>query len=56
MNHDYAHCLDYQKGKCPKKCFRAQLVEDMENRIGEWFTGDWAHLDGTQYCEKEKNG
>ena len=27
MNHYYAHCLDYDKSKCPQTCFRGQLVE-----------------------------
>lgn len=51
MNHDYAHCLDYKKGKCPKKCFRAKLTEDLNNHISEGFMVTWANFKGTQYCE-----
>ena len=29
MNHDYAHCADF-KDDCPKKCFRAKLVRDLQ--------------------------
>ena len=32
MNHDYAHCLDYDSSVCPSDCFRAQLVEDLRKR------------------------
>lgn len=28
MNHDYAHCLDYEDD-CPKNCFRGELVRDL---------------------------
>ena len=28
MNHDYSHCLDYNKD-CPKDCFRGKLVRDL---------------------------
>ena len=28
MNHDYAHCEDYDVN-CPKECFRAKLTEDL---------------------------
>lgn len=54
MNHDYAHCLDYSKD-CPKKCFRGELVRDLQERtdlVGIPLT--WANLEGTQYCEKTK--
>ena len=56
MNHDYAHCIDYTE-KCPKKCFRAQLVRDLE-RFGKlWPYGvnypiSWMHLEGTEECIK----
>lgn len=30
MNHDYAHCIDYNKN-CPRSCFRGQLVRDLNN-------------------------
>lgn len=31
MNHDYAHCIDYN-GNCPKSCFRGELVRDLNAR------------------------
>ena len=53
MNHDYAHCLDYEKGKCPKKCFRAILTEDLyENKIDDPVA--WTHFKGTQYCKMDE--
>ena len=30
MNHDYSHCLDYNKD-CPRECFRGQLVRDLNS-------------------------
>ncbi len=51
MNHDYCHCADYIKSKCPKSCFRAQLTEDLEHRpdlIGIPMT--YANLKGTDEC------
>lgn len=52
MNHDYAHCLDYQRGKCPNACFRARLTEDLKQR------GDlrnmpmtWASFKGAEECQ-----
>ena len=57
MNHDYAHCLEYKKGKCLKKtCFRAELVEDLKNYIGDSSVVTWASLKGTKYCEMEWEG
>lgn len=54
MNHDYAHCLDYEKGKCPKGCFRAELTEELSHRpdlIGIPMT--WASFQGEPTCGKE---
>ena len=54
MNHDYAHCLEYKNGKCQKKkCFRAQMVEDLKNYTGDISMITWARLRGTKYCEIE---
>lgn len=62
MNHDYAHCFEYDKKKCSAKCFRAQLTRELlENMKGVDFLVSWAHFKGTQYCalegkdEKAKN-
>ena len=50
MNHDYCHCMDYDKGKCPSDCFRAQLEEDIKknNLYGVPFT--YSSLKGTDCC------
>ena len=56
MNHDYAHCADF-KDDCPKKCFRAQLVRDLQ-RYGKLapyainFPVSWMHLKGTDECKR----
>ena len=57
MNHDYAHCFDYEKGKCPKGCFRAELTEDLKHRpdlLGLTFS--YARLKGTDECPRWKKG
>ena len=47
MNHDYAHCLDYEKGVCPEDCFRAVLTEDLKN----WpYPVAYAKIKGTYAC------
>lgn len=52
MNHDYAHCLDYDKDLCPKKCFRAELVEDLHQHLDQVdFMVTWSHFKGTKYCK-----
>ena len=51
MNHDATHCADYEKSKCPKTCYRAQLTEDLRKRIYLLPTS-WAHYKGTNYCPK----
>lgn len=45
MNHDYAHCSDFTE-KCPKSCFRAQLVRDLEAGMSVSFM----HLKDTSEC------
>lgn len=52
MNHDYMHCADFTE-KCPKKCFRAQLVRDLEN-MPEEYAVSWGHLKGSEYCNCKK--
>lgn len=52
MNHDACHCLDYNKETCPKKCYRAQLTEELRN-IDYPYPTSWSHFKGTQYCPKE---
>ncbi len=53
MNHDYAHCLDYDENGCPKRCFRGALVRDLVN-VPDYLPITWANFKGTQYCEMEK--
>lgn len=50
MNHDYSHCLDYEKGVCPSSCFRAELVEDYRARHISVPVA-WTHFKGTKECE-----
>lgn len=54
MNHDNAHCLDFKKN-CPKKCFRAQLVREVEQseELKE-IPLTWAHFKGTEECPRGK--
>ena len=55
MNHDYAHCLDFITYACPKSCFRAQLVRDLENNPNVPQLISWAHLAEIEKCgRKEK--
>lgn len=51
MNHDACHCMDYMRGVCPKKCYRAKLTEELRN-IAHPYPTSWAHFKGTQYCPK----
>lgn len=51
MNHDATHCLDYEKGKCPKWCYRAELTAELPKRtdlIG--IPMSWAHFRDTREC------
>ena len=51
MNHDASHCLDYDEKKCPKRCYRAQLTEELKH-IKYEFNTSWVHFKGTRYCKK----
>lgn len=47
MNHDYAHCWDYEKGVCPEECFRAKLTDDLKN----WpYPVTYSKFKGTEAC------
>lgn len=46
MNHDYAHCADYTD-RCPRKCFRGELVRDLENYK---YPVSWMNLKGSEEC------
>ena len=57
MNHDYAHCIDFEED-CPKKCFRAQLVRELKeygklSPYGVNFPVSWQHFKGTMECKKK---
>lgn len=47
MNHDYEHCADYDN-KCPKKCFRGQLVRDLKHY--PWLRVAWMNFKDTEEC------
>lgn len=51
MNHDYAHCLDFQNS-CPASCFRAKLSRDLEKRREEYIKIPltWSFFRQTEYC------
>ena len=53
MNHDAAHCLSYDNRYCPKKCYRAEITEDLGHRpdlVG--IPVDWADFRRTEECPK----
>ena len=51
MNHDATHCADYRDGKCPKKCYRAQLTQDLRERHDLFFVPiSWTNFKGTKEC------
>ena len=57
VNHDYAHCINFRED-CPKKCFRAQLVRDLECFGKLWPYGvnypiSWMHFRGTAECMRK---
>lgn len=54
MNHDYTHCLDCNEN-CPDKCFRKQLVDDLENTPYPHIFS-WAHLKGSGFCMLSHDG
>ena len=54
MNHDYAHCADYDS-KCPNGCFRGELVRDLRDNprmIG--IPVSWMHFKGTDECKLKR--
>ena len=36
MNHDAAHCADFDQTYCPQQCYRAQLMRDLSRRRNEF--------------------
>lgn len=54
MNHDYAHCIDFTDN-CPKNCFRAQLVRDLNDNRDQYpptYPVSWMSMKGTDECPK----
>lgn len=55
MNHDATHCNDYLVAKCPKKCYRAQLTQDLRERPDlNYLPISWANFKGTAECPLAK--
>ena len=52
MNHDYEHCIDF-KDDCPKDCFRARLVRDLEKNF-PYKTVSWMSFKDSLECELKK--
>ena len=52
MNHDYAHCMDYNVD-CPEECFRGQLVKELRSS-NQCMTVSWMRFKGTDECMKER--
>jgi len=51
MNHDYAHCGNYDRDTCPEKCFRAVLTEDLKSRPDLWGVPmTYSDFKGTAEC------
>ncbi len=55
MNHDYAHCLDWDRDKCPKNCFRYELMDDLKRKDVGRLILTWTHFEGSQECMKKEN-
>lgn len=53
MNHDYAHCKDFQPD-CPQDCFRAQLVRDLQESNYPYPTA-WMKFAETEECKRKQN-
>lgn len=64
MNHDEAHCADFRKSRCSKRCYRARLTRELfEMKARGELKGvpmSFAHFKGTDACpmegEKETGG
>lgn len=55
MNHDATHCADYRNGKCPKKCYRAQLTQELMERPDlDYLPINWENFKGTNECPLTK--
>lgn len=57
MNHDATLCLEYDPTKCPKKCYRAELTEELYHRPDLRFLPiSWASFKGTEDCPMFRSG
>ena len=52
MNHNNTHCLDF-RDDCPKECFRAKLVRDLDKRHLDRIGISLASFRGTEECMRE---
>ena len=50
MNHDAAHCIDYENS-CPKSCYRGQLTKELYEKEYR-LPVSWMHLYGTEECSR----
>lgn len=56
MNHDNSHCLDF-KDYCPKDCYRAELVRDLEKIDPTMmFPVTWTTFKDTEECKLNEKG
>ncbi len=57
MNHDYAHCADYDE-KCPMDCFRAQLTKELIDEPFRRPVATWQYFKDSEECPRrdEKKG
>lgn len=56
MNHDNSHCLDF-KDDCPKDCYRAELVRDLEKMDSTMmFPVTWTTFKDTDECKLTEKG
>lgn len=57
MNHDAAHCADWNKEKCPDSCYRAALTKEVKERQDLWYVPlSYIHFANTSECERKDDG
>ena len=55
MNHDNAHCMDFDEEQCPKDCYRALLTHEAKKKlVGIPLT--YTHFLGSAECTRRKRG
>lgn len=55
---DYALCANYERGKCPTSCFRAQITERTLQRASEskeLISCTWTCFEGTGECKLKED-